>query len=319
MAATPIRPAFAWEDVDQSFIRPKTDELGREMSTTLFADQRQISSVERRKGNSGYFLPAFFAKQLERTDEWARRQYEIYCDGWYLQGRSKTPGFVRAVCDQAIVPLISGHQAAVRGHVDRMKLAGRSANVTALGEWHRSIKRLTSSWKQRLEADARALEHIDNPSGFSIPNKESAEPIGKVRLIYLSKLTEVNVELEAQKQALVFAIARGNKVPKIHQAIRALSEQKTKLEEAINSDSGAGTFRPRSSGDRQLHDEERENQVSAAGRIKKGGRPRKDGERKAVLELRSDKKSWVQIARIMNKKTGQNKTKDAYRALARLG
>ncbi len=45
------------------------------------------------------------------------------------------------------------------------------------------------------------------------------------------------------------------------------------------------------------------------------GRPRKDDDRKRVTELRAEKKSWGEIAIIVNRETGQNKTKDAYRRL----
>jgi len=45
------------------------------------------------------------------------------------------------------------------------------------------------------------------------------------------------------------------------------------------------------------------------------GRPRKDAERERILELKNTGKSWAQIARQMNKETGQSKSKDAYRRL----
>jgi hypothetical protein len=49
---------------------------------------------------------------------------------------------------------------------------------------------------------------------------------------------------------------------------------------------------------------------------KRGGRPRKDDERKRVLELKDQKKTWAQIAIRMNEETGQTKSRDAYRRLA---
>jgi hypothetical protein len=47
------------------------------------------------EGNSAYFLLTFLDKQVERTDEWARRKYEIYCKCWYEQGHCISPEFVR--------------------------------------------------------------------------------------------------------------------------------------------------------------------------------------------------------------------------------
>jgi hypothetical protein len=48
---------------------------------------------------------------------------------------------------------------------------------------------------------------------------------------------------------------------------------------------------------------------------KKGGRPRKDDERRRVLELRAQKKSWGEVAILMNKERGQYKSQHAYRML----
>lgn len=47
----------------------------------------------------------------------------------------------------------------------------------------------------------------------------------------------------------------------------------------------------------------------------RGGRPRKDAERDVVARLRSEGKSWKQIAKTINQETGQNKSQDAYRRL----
>jgi hypothetical protein len=54
-------------------------------------------------------------------------------------------------------------------------------------------------------------------------------------------------------------------------------------------------------------------------RLDRGGRPRKDDERKKVAELRSQGKTWTQVAMQMNRETGQGKSKDAYRNLLRSG
>jgi hypothetical protein len=51
---------------------------------------------------------------------------------------------------------------------------------------------------------------------------------------------------------------------------------------------------------------------------KKGGRPRKDDERRRVCELRGQKKSWGEVAIQMNKETGQIKSQHAYRMLTML-
>jgi hypothetical protein len=56
-------------------------------------------------------------------------------------------------------------------------------------------------------------------------------------------------------------------------------------------------------------------QVQKPAAFRLGGRPRKDIERRRVLQLKSQGKSWAQVQIIMNKETGQDKTANAYRNL----
>jgi len=51
-------------------------------------------------------------------------------------------------------------------------------------------------------------------------------------------------------------------------------------------------------------------------RKNRGGRPRKDSERRRVDELRGQKRSWGEIQNTLNHELNQNQSKDAYRALA---
>jgi hypothetical protein len=60
-------------------------------------------------------------------------------------------------------------------------------------------------------------------------------------------------------------------------------------------------------------------QAEATKRLDRGGRPRKDDERGKVADLRSQGKTWAQVAIQINRETGQNKSKDAYRNLLRSG
>ncbi len=48
-----------------------------------------------------------------------------------------------------------------------------------------------------------------------------------------------------------------------------------------------------------------------------GGRPRNDEERRRVIELKAERKTWKEIAAAINAETGQSKSEDAYRGLLR--
>jgi hypothetical protein len=103
MDQIPPSEGFRWHDLDQTLVAPKLSKLSAEMQKAFFKDEAEISFEGRKRGNSAYFLPAFLDKQLERTDEWARRKYEIYCECWYEQGHCISPEFVRAVCTHGIL------------------------------------------------------------------------------------------------------------------------------------------------------------------------------------------------------------------------
>jgi hypothetical protein len=156
MSAQPFR----WDEIDQILLAPKIDDLTREMQQAFFDDERQTSFEGQQRGNRAYFIPAFLQKQEERTDEWARRTYKIYCECWQQQHRSITPEFIKSVSDHAITPLLYARKSTVAAHLELMaKRTREPINSTAIGTWHRSIDRLAHSWKKRLEAEARALEY----------------------------------------------------------------------------------------------------------------------------------------------------------------
>lgn len=227
--------SFRWEDIDQTLVRPKLSKLVEEMQEAFATDKNKIAFDARQKGNSAYFLPAFLAKQEERTNEWASRQYEIFRDAWHEQGHSATPSFIRAVCQNGIIPLIQGRKAAVKG--DLILTATRTqepVNQSALANWERCMQRLLAAWTQRLEAEARALEHsslqLANPDIRQFSEAQVREGIS----VCESRLTEINVALEAHKQALASETAKDRSnlrtLSKINQSIRELSGRKAKLE-----------------------------------------------------------------------------------------
>ena len=84
---------FRWEDLDHQLINLKLASLSEQIQPVIAEDERLVQTQAAKKGNSAYFLPAFFEKQEQRTREWARRVYETYCEVWRLQGRHKDIGF----------------------------------------------------------------------------------------------------------------------------------------------------------------------------------------------------------------------------------
>lgn len=230
MDLTPPAARFRWSDLDQTLASPKLSKLTAEMQEAFFRDEAEISFEGRKRGNSAYFLPTFLDRQVQRTDEWARREYEIYCECVYEQGHCITPEFVRDIYEHAIKLLIHVRKSSIASYFSRRAhLTGERLNQHCLNKFAREMDILSNTWLRTLEADARSLEH--NSYYFSsIPPPGSLPQLRQAIVDCDSRLTAVNVEIAAQKQALAMASANGGPVSKILQAIRKLSVAKANLE-----------------------------------------------------------------------------------------
>jgi hypothetical protein len=222
---------FRWADLDRAIVSPKISKLTAEMQEAFRKDESQISFEGRKRGNSGYFLPTFLDKQLERTDDWARRKYELYCECVYEQGQCITPEFVRDVFANAITVLIHTRKATIADHLRRQaNRTGEQLNQHALNKFARQMDILENDWLKALEAEARALEHTYYSKQLSTPVPGSLPQLRTAIMDCESRLTEVNIEIEAQKHALALASASNGPTSKILQAIRRLSVAKINVE-----------------------------------------------------------------------------------------
>ncbi len=201
------------------------------MQEGFIKDEADISFEGRKRGNSGYFLPTFLDKQVERTDEWARKKYEMYCECVYEQGHSITPEFIRDLYQNAIKVLIHVRKGTISSHFQRRShMTGESLNQHCLDSFARKMIILDNTWFRSLEAEAKALEHDLNEL-----RRLSVEPVSpqEARRMILTcefRLTEISVQIEAQKEALTITTAGGGSVSKILQEIRRLAERKTSFE-----------------------------------------------------------------------------------------
>jgi hypothetical protein len=231
MDQTPPAGGFRWDDIDQTIVGPKLSKLAAEMHEKFVKDEAQISFEGRKRGNSGYFLPTFLDKQVERTDEWARKECEIFCECWYEQGRSISPEFIRAIYPQALLTIFHVRKGAIDNHfARRAQMTGEHFNQLSLDNFARRIDVLANTWLRDLEAEAKALEHDLNE--LRRLSAEPASPQEARRMIVTCefRLTEIGVQMEAHKQALTIATAGGGSVSKMLQEIRRLSERKTNFE-----------------------------------------------------------------------------------------
>lgn len=234
MDLTSSAGAFRWDDIDKTIVAPKLSKLSEEMRLALIKDESQISFEATRRGNSAYFLPTFLENQIQRMDEMARRQYEIYCEGWYEQGRCITPEFIRAVYKNVIVILIQVSKASMADHLTRAAHRTKEPlNQHCLNQFNSSMDRLANTWRMNLEAEAKVLEQ----NSYAIPHSSdmpmSMQQIHEAILTLEARLTEVNSAIEAQRQALALASANGGPASKIRQEMRRLSVAKVTLDQRL--------------------------------------------------------------------------------------
>jgi hypothetical protein len=232
MDPTPSAESFRWSDLDQTLVSTKLEKLTKEIQGAFVKVEAEIGFEGRKRGNGAYFLPTFLAKQVERTDEYARRKYELYCECVYEQGRCVSPAFLREVYANAIKLFIQVRKDTIADHfARRAHITGERLNQHCFNRFAREMDALGNTWFKTTEADAKSLEHNSLFHSFSCPLPASLPEIRQAIVDCQSRLTEINLELEAQKEALVLASANGGPGSKIRQAIRQLSVAKANLEE----------------------------------------------------------------------------------------
>jgi len=213
---------------------PKLTQLSVEMNALLVSDEREIEFEGKKRGNAAYFLPTLLDNQVRRTDEWASRQYEIYCDCWHDQGHSITAEFVREVSKNGIVPLMHIRKGTIDQQLERKALKTNMPfdqhSINCIQLWHIRMDRLANKWERDLEAEARKIEHNASVLKNLMVMADSKHETSEQLLVCESRLTETNTELEAQKQALANAAETGELAPRIRREIRRLSNYKIQLE-----------------------------------------------------------------------------------------
>lgn len=196
MPEGPAAVAFQWDQIDHELVALKLSALAVEMNEAIGADERRIRFEVRKSGNSAGYGRAFVEMYKRRADEWAQRNYEIYCDVWVnVQRGTKTADFVRAVLEKGIQPLIAALTARAIEELKSRQARTRSIpNLHALmGAVTDSMERLRADWKRKLEIEAREYEHAARKQPPSISSKSEAERLGRRRAQLVGQLiTELN-------------------------------------------------------------------------------------------------------------------------------
>jgi hypothetical protein len=155
---------FQWHAIDRSMVRLKLTDLSIEMNRKTKDDIRRIQFDNRLNMNTNTVPSAILRMHEERTDEWAGRIYQIYCDVWKAQGNVRTAAFVRAVFARAIRMTLTARSSAIRHQFGmwarRTGFHGGLTNAH-LNAFDLRMQRLKDRWFRRTEIEAKELEHAE--------------------------------------------------------------------------------------------------------------------------------------------------------------
>jgi hypothetical protein len=150
--------------IDRRLVTLKGLDLSIEMNKKIKTEERRIR-FENRLNLSGNAIASLVLKmKLERTDVWAQKLYEIYCDVWKIQGQIRTRRFIQSDCLQAVQSLI---RTRTRVASQEFRRTANTGNLTGplrdalMNSFKLKMRRLEGDWDRRLEIDARECEHAE--------------------------------------------------------------------------------------------------------------------------------------------------------------
>ena len=115
--------------------------------------------------------------KVERADEWARREYEIYCGVWQTQGYVKSAAFVQGVCAH-IVQMLGLRAKSIAHEFSRftrgtnLPVSLRTAHLNSLDL---RMRQLQGRWRRRLEIEAKECEHAERKKNLDAIPTSSPE------------------------------------------------------------------------------------------------------------------------------------------------
>jgi hypothetical protein len=99
-----------------------------------------------------------------RTDEWAARLYEGYCEIWQTQRRHLSPEFLRAVVAHAIQTVVSVRKGSIVDEFRREQQQQGSPDAgwlqPAMDAFARDMVLLLHKWEKESEFDARTVQYM---------------------------------------------------------------------------------------------------------------------------------------------------------------
>jgi hypothetical protein len=149
-----------WNKVDHDLVRLKKDPVARELEQKYENRKTQIYLKGQTRATA-WTVPLEMSRLwIEQTKEWIESLNQIYGQVWERQGKVKTPSFVRAVFQKALLPAIETGIAAVKEALSYSSLREHSDDLTSLQveDIVLEVSQVRHEWQTRIEIEARELQ-----------------------------------------------------------------------------------------------------------------------------------------------------------------
>jgi hypothetical protein len=234
---------FQWQQVDQQLSSILQSKVSGEIRELMTDDVGHIRFQNMHNENSMTIPSQRLQMQRLRTEEWAARLYEGYCEIWQAQRMPISAEFLRGIVKNAISVLCSVRVNTVTYEfVQEQHRTRHDANwlKPALEAFKRDLQMLEHNWNQIAEFDARTVQYmlLETPENTAtkIAAREIITARTKIRTLE-AMIASIEARIAMAEQALN-GMLMANRPPyqkrNVKQSLSRLKEQRKELRSTLD-------------------------------------------------------------------------------------
>jgi len=155
---------FYWQQIDERLASLMMSKVSEEIRELSHQDEQHIRFQNMGNGNSMAVPSERLKMHLLRSNEWAARKFEVYCEVWRTQQKALSPAFLRDICKYGIRVLISARTSSVVSEfaMEQKRTHSHDPNWLrpVIEGFRRDMERLFTKWEHIAEIDAKGLEYL---------------------------------------------------------------------------------------------------------------------------------------------------------------
>ena len=234
---------FHWQQVDQRLSGILQSKVSAEIRELITDDVGHIRFQNMHNGNSMTVPSQRLRMHRLRTEEWAARLYEGYCEIWQTQRMPISAEFLRGIVKNAISVLCSARVGAVTDElVSEQHRTGSDANwlKPALEAFKRALQMLEHNWNQTAEFDAKTVQYMLLEAPENTATKIAAREIitarARVRTLE-AMIASIEARIAMAEQALngmLMANTPPYRKSSVKQSLSRLKTERTGLRSSLD-------------------------------------------------------------------------------------